>query len=401
MRPSTGCTRREFLAFAAAAGALSLVPGRAVARAKPKDERAEFFSSDEVRKIVIELDKDAVRSLRQEPRKYVKGTVREGDNVFHEVGIHIKGSAGSVRDLDHKPALTLNIAKFRRDQQFHGMPKLHLNNEVQDPSYTTDLLCCEMFRAAGVPASRFTHALVSLNDQQVGLYCVKEGYDREFLKESFGNAHGNFYDGGFLQEIDGQLKRSFGKQDVNDHSDLKKLLEAAGEENRDRRFDKLSRLLDLDRFISYLALEVISWDWDGYPLKRNNYRVYHDPMRDKITFIPHGMDQMFEDPQGPLFPDFQGTVARAFMETPEGRTRYVARVRQIMKDIFHPDELHKKLDALQARLKPAIESVDADGARNYPAFVDRVRQAITQRDKSLREQLEKAEAEEKPKENGQ
>jgi len=392
MRPSTGCTRRQFLALAASATVLSLPTVRAFARVKPEDERTEFFNSGEVRTIALELSKEAIDSLRGEPRKYVKGTVREGDKlVLHDVGIHIKGSAGSVRDIGNKPALTLNVAKFKRDQRFHGMPKLHLNNEVQDPSYTTDLLCCEMFRAAGVPASRFAYALVQLNDRKLGLYCVKEGYDHDFLKHSFGNAHGNFYDGGFLQEIDGPLKRSFGKGDVNDRSDLKKLLEAAGEENRDRRFEKLQKLLDLDRFVSYLALEVIAWDWDGYPLKRNNYRIYHDPTLDKITFIPHGMDQMFEDPEGPLFPDFQGTVARAFIETPEGRTRYVARVKEIMKDIFHPDDLLKKLDALQARLQPAIESVDADAARNYPGSVDRLRQAIPQRAKSIRRQLEQAE----------
>src|SRR5690349_3312211 len=92
MRPSTGCTRREFLAVAATAAVLSLPPLRALGRIKPQDERAAFFNKDDVREIVVELDKDALKSLHQEPRKYVKGTVREGDNVVcHDVGIHIKG----------------------------------------------------------------------------------------------------------------------------------------------------------------------------------------------------------------------------------------------------------------------------------------------------------------------
>ena len=40
-------------------------------------------------------------------------------------------------------------------------------------------------------------------------------------------------------------------------------------------------------------------------MKPNNYRLYHN--RDKGTFqlIPHGMDQMFENPYGEIFPRFR------------------------------------------------------------------------------------------------
>ena len=59
-----------------------------------------------------------------------------------------------------------------------------------------------------------------------------------------------------------------------------------------------------------ILLEAITFDWDGYPYKCNNYRVYHNPKTDKITFIPSGMDQMFGDVNGPALPDFGGMVAR-------------------------------------------------------------------------------------------
>ncbi len=53
----------------------------------------------------------------------------------------------------------------------------------------------------------------------------------------------------------------------------------------------MEKLLDVDRFISYVVCEMITVDWDGYPSKCNNYRIYHDPKTNKITFIPSGMDQ--------------------------------------------------------------------------------------------------------------
>lgn len=384
-------TRRQFLVAAAtAAAAVGLSPLPLLGR-KTADERAEYFADGKLYTLVVEISDKDLASLRQDSRKYVKATIREGGQVCgKDVGVHVKGSAGSVRSVDDKPALTLNFAKFDKDQRYHGMAKVHLNNSVQDPSYTTDLTCGELFRAAGVPASRFTHALVSINDRKVGLYCVKEGFDKGFLKANFGNSDGNFYDGGFLQDIDGQLQRFFGKGDVNDHSDLKALFDAARDEMPERRFDKLAKLLDLDRFVSYLALEVITWDWDGYPMKKNNYRAYHDPSRNKVTFIPTGMDQMFGEPEGSLFPNFDGAVARAFIETPQGRKLYLARVGKIMREIYHPDALVKRLDALQAKLQPALASVDADAGRNYPGEVERVRDGVRRRAKSISDQLSKA-----------
>src|SRR6185369_10064116 len=117
--------------------------------------------------------------LRREPRKYVKATLKEdGKVVARDIGVHIKGAAGSFRGIDDKPGLTLNMNKFGTEARFHGMDKFHLANSVQDPSYLSELLCGELFRAAGVPTSRIGHAVVTINGRGRGLYYVKEGYDR-------------------------------------------------------------------------------------------------------------------------------------------------------------------------------------------------------------------------------
>lgn len=365
----------------------ALAPGQPP---KPADPVRDFFDSGKVIDLAVELGPKEADALRREPRKYVKGTLKEGGKVVgRDVGVHLKGAAGSFRGLDDKPSLTLNMDKFTDDQRFRGMDKFHLANSVQDPSYLSELICGELFRAAGVPAARIAHAVVTVNGRPRGLYYVKEGYDTLFLKRTFGSSDGNFYDGGFLQDIDGPAQLVSGKNDVKDRADLKALVTAARTRDPRERFQKLERLLDLDRFISYVAVEVIAWDWDGYPMKRNNYRIYHDPKRDKITFIPSGMDQMFGDTNGPILPGFEGLVARALVETPEGRERYYARLAEIMKTVYRPDELVKRLDTLQAAIQPALAKVDPGAARGYAGQVDRLKQAIKQRQKSVEEQLKR------------
>ncbi|QEG31430.1 Inner spore coat protein H [Gemmata obscuriglobus] len=353
-------------------------------------DRDALFRKPQVLDLVITLDKKETEALQRDPRKYVKCLLKDGKDEYVDVGIHLKGAAGSYRDFNDKPGLTLNVDKFTDAQRYRGMEKLHLANSAQDPSFLSELICGEMFRAAGVPASRISFAKLTLNGRSRGLYYIKEGYDKTFLKENFGSSNGNFYDGGFLREIDQPLEVNPGKGDVKDHADLKALWAAVREPNERKRFEKLEKLLDLDRFISYMVIEMITSDWDGYPSKCNNYRIYHDPKTNKITFIPSGMDQMFHDINWPIMPDWGGGVARELMNTKEGKKRYLARLREIMdKKIYNPVALIRRLDELEAVVQPALATVDRGAARDYKNQVNRLRFAIKEREKIVNDQIKR------------
>jgi hypothetical protein len=366
-------------------------PGPAPAQGQKAAEASDaFFKSGKVLNLKIVVEGKDLQDLMANPRKYVTATLSDNDQaVYKDIGLHLKGAAGSFQHFGGKPGLTLNMDKFVKKQLFHGMDKFHLANSVQDASYVAELLCGELFRAAGVPAARVGHALVTLNGKSKGLYYLKEGYDGHFLKKYFGSDEGNLYDGGFLKDLNQPLQLLSNKNDVKDQSDLKKLWTAAGEKDLKLRFARMERVLDMDRFLSYLALEVITWDWDGYPMNRNNYRIYHDPKKDKLIFIPSGMDQMFSNTGGPILPNFQGVVARAVLETPEGRARYLARLDEIMKTVFHVGKIHQRLDELQAIVQPALATVHPQAGRDYPAHIKNLKNAVAQREKSVLSQLQK------------
>ncbi len=357
---------------------------------KPNAASTAFFKSDKVLDLVIDLGPKDLDALRRNPRVYAKATLKDGDAIYKDIGIHIKGAAGSYRGIDDKPGLTLNMNKFDQPKLFHGMDKWHLANSVQDPSYLSELICGELFRAAGVPASRVAHAVLTINGRKRGLYYVKEGYDKHFLRQNFGNDHGNFYDGGFLREIDQPLQLLMGRDDVKDRADLKALTEASREPDIKKRYARLEKVLDMDRFVTYLVLQTITWDWDGYPMNRNNYRLYHDPKHGKMVFIPSGMDQMFSNPGGPILPNFQGMVANAVVSTPEGRKQYFARMAEVHRDVFRPEVLLKRLDELQARVQPVLRSIDKGAGNDFPNQVNRLRDGIRQRHKSIEQQLKTA-----------
>src|SRR4029077_12321217 len=120
--------RSELMTRAAGAICLGLLAlplglaGSAPAPApKPAEERNAFFKDGKVVYLKIEIDKKETDSLRKEPRKYVKCTLKEGETEYKDAGIHLKGAVGSFRPFDDKPGLTLNMNKFAEDQLYRGM----------------------------------------------------------------------------------------------------------------------------------------------------------------------------------------------------------------------------------------------------------------------------------------
>ena len=318
-------------------------------------------------------------SLKKSPRTYVRVTVRVGEAVYTDVGLHLKGNKlGSFQPVDKKPGLTLNFDKFKHGQKFHGLDKIHLNNCAEDDTYMTEVICGELFRAAGLPAARANHAVVELNGRDRGLYVLKEGLDKTFLRRYFKNTSGNLYDSGMVNDIDEPLQKDSGDATPG-QPDLDVLVSAAKEPDLTKRWERLEKLLDLDRFVSFLAMEVMTCHWDGYAMNRNNYRVYHDPATDKLVFIPHGMDVMFTDPSSPLHPFIEGLVARAVLESPEGSRRHLERVSTLLTNLFVLETLTNRIDQLQARIRPVLAAINRKTALEHDEAVDGLRDEIRRR----------------------
>jgi hypothetical protein len=392
---ATGAARVAVVAWALVLSPSSTAAGEAAKADRPGDE---LFVDQAVPRLRIQIPPEGMAILRSyvwdrnvngQDRTNVLATVREGDKIYTNVAIHLKGGLGSFRPLDDKPALTLNFDKFAADQRFHGLQKIHLNNSVQDPSYLSEKICRDMFLAAGIPAPRAGNALVHLNQRDLGLYVLVEGWNKQFLRQHFKDARGNLYDGGYGNEITNHLKLNSGDF-PNDWSSLEALGQAAHEPDLSKRLARMGDVLDLDRFLTFVAMEIMLAHWDGYTMNKNNFRVFHDRSSDRLLFLPHGLDQMFgvfrSTPATTITPHMKGLVARAVVETPEGRRRYLERMSLLLTNVFNVEPLTNRVEELAARLRPLLARNPA-ALLNFEQGVDRLVTRMAQRAQSVAWQL--------------
>ncbi|MDB6039216.1 MAG: cotH 3, partial [Verrucomicrobiales bacterium] len=334
----------------------------------------------------IDLTRDGIASLNRSPRIYVKATVREGGKWYTNVAVHLKGSFGSFRGLNDTPALTVNFDHFAAGQTFHGLKKIHLNNSIQDHSYLSEKICRELFEAAGVPVPRAGNARVNLNGRDLGMYVLVEGINKQFLKRYFKDAKGNVYDAHQGKDVTDNLPVNSG-ENPDDKTRLRALANAARVGNLDARLTSLEKTLDLDRFLSFMALEMILCDWDGYTLNQNNYRIFHDRDSDRMVFIPQGLDQMLGESKKSLFPTSRSLVARAVLEIPEGRRRYRERLMQLSTNVFKPELIIDRVHEVAERIEAVMEQTDPQAAAAHKQRAASFCRKVQQRSNYLRSQL--------------
>lgn len=356
-------------------------------------------------RIRIELSPEAEDALRSQDRRVrgfgmgldpnrveVQGIVHCDGQAFTNVAIHLKGAAGSFRPYDDKPAFTLHFSKHAKGQSLRGMPKVSLNNSVQDPTFLSEAICRRLYREAGVPVPRTDHVTVEVNGRDLGLYVLAEGWGKDFLRQHFPDPDGNLYDGGFVQDVfDRPLDVVSGKH-KDRHPGLGRLERALGMREPGPRWAALTNALDVDRFLSLAVVDMFTCNWDGYGFNRNNYRIYDDPAGGRLVFMPHGLDQTFGTgqrmpPNASIRSPMRAQVAAAVLEHPEGRRRYLARFAQLTNAVLREDTILQHAREIAARIRPTLHAYSPAVAQDHDEWVEDYGRRIGERARSVLDQL--------------
>lgn len=318
----------------------------------------DLFNSSKIIRISIDISEAGLMSLRESVpasqfafKPQAVARVTENGRCYSNVTVQLKGYS-SFRPLDSGPSFTLKFSTAT-PAKFHGLSKLSLNNSSQDRTRLNEKFARELFTSAGVPVPRSDYALVTLNEKDLGLYVMVEGFDKEFLATHFTRTDGNLFEGAVLNDIDHAVDGHTGASATNDPAILK-LIASAREPDPDKRWRALNAAVDMDRFLSMVAMETLLCHSDSYSMNRNNYRLYHDPESDKIVFMPHGMDRIlgmhYSTLDLAIVPPMLGMVAIGVINTPEGLRRYLDRVGVLYTNLFQTRRLLSRVDEISERI---------------------------------------------------
>ncbi|HWO11495.1 MAG TPA: CotH kinase family protein [Polyangiaceae bacterium] len=373
------------------------------ATADPSDE---LFASENLVRFDLDLPADSLLSLREKPDEYAPGTLRYRDRTLASIGVRLKGEA-SFRDIDDKPAFRLKLDEFVDGQRLFGLKRLTLNNDVQDPSSLSQSLVYRLFRGAGTPAPRCNHALVYVNGEYYGLYSNVETEDKAFLERWFSSNDGNLYEEGGSDLVTGaaaafELETNEAR---NDRSDLEALIGALARATPDDFSETVGLELDLERYLSFAALEAMAGGEDGYSYvlgSPNNFRLYRDPGTQRFVFLPWGLDRALRPRFEPeLIHDWVPALGRyrsvwnthslilsGCLASPDCQRAYVARLHETA-ELFEALEL-----ASSARAEIGLIAEAGRADLHKPSdddYVDHARQLlldfITERPAALRAEL--------------
>ena len=357
-----------------------------------------YFALDRVLDVSIEMASEDWERLRGQTRTladilvgadcldspandiftWFEATVTVDGETHTQVGVRKKGFLGSLSKV--KPALKVRFDKFVDGQLLGGaMKRLTLNNAQQDPSLINTCMAYHIFASAGLPAPRCNFATVAVNGENLGLYVHVESMKTAFLERNFSDPSGNLYEGtvsDFRPKWRGTLQKKTNEADA-DWSDIDAVV-AALQNPSPAGLEALADIIDIDRFLTFWATEVLVGHWDGYAGNRNNFYVYREPDA-PFVFIPWGADQVFTSTDGP-FDDFvsppsvtaHGAIAHRLYRDDAMRAAYVARLKQLLDTVWNEEELLDLADEMAAIVQQhalakrrAYAARDADRVRRF------------------------------------
>ncbi|MBZ0238110.1 MAG: CotH kinase family protein [Deltaproteobacteria bacterium] len=317
---------------------------------------------------------------------YFPATITIDGATVASVGVRKKGNLGSLSTT--RPGLKVKANEYVSGQRIAGLKQLTLNNNKQDETLVSQCLGYGLFRQAGLPAPRCAFAHVTVNGADLGVYTHVESIRDQFLTRHFGDDGGNLFESGgdFVPGGTGGFQPK-NDEDMPDCSALDAVataLQAPPAELASR----VGAVVELDAFMRFWAMEVVTGHWDGYANNRNNYFVYQSPATNKLSFIPWGADALFEARVRSTRPQAVyacGALAWKLYDTPSTRALYLAALRDVLDTVWDADTIVAEIDRMQALLRPLA---DPGNTGAYAVLLDGVRQDVRAREALLRAELD-------------
>lgn len=339
----------------------------------------------------VDLNREVHRNNFGMDLPWATGKVVIGDNAFEKVGIRYKGN-GTIGDASRtiKKSIKIDLDRAGGTDKFGGSKTINLHCGVTDPSKCRETLGYELYRAAGVPASRTTLAEVRLTvpgkyeKELLGVYTLVEEVDNAFLRDRFGSDQGLLMKPEGMRDFDTignnwerykqslAMKREATPQEAERMIAFARLIQTAD----DATFQKeIGSYLDVDGYLRFLAATAFVANSDSYFVLGHNFYAYLHPETKKLHFIPWDLDRAFanfpilgsnaQQMDLSLRQPYPGAhrLTDRLLAAPGMREQYQKIWKELSTTVFDKDRLLTRLAECESAIKDLRER-DAQAAAN-------------------------------------
>jgi spore coat protein CotH len=328
-------------------------------------------------------------------RAYTPATVRfenpeTGETeTYEDVGARWRGHASLRAALaggNELPGIKLSFDEYVLDRTFHDVANFNLLGTEGDYTWMREHLAFELAGEAGLEDPRAAHALVYVNGEFSGIYPYsEEADDRPFMQAHFPDRAYSLYEAkGYCGDDFAYLQYrgpdpadyvtiyepKAGTDDEDTLDDLIPMLECASVVSDAEFSDCLPEHVDIDNFLTLIALDHVLPDIDGLVGRAHNFMLMFDRADARFRMYAWDKDQSFHheflsEESSPF--DFVFTTNDEFKPVLVDRMQrvfkadYCAKLQDVLP-LIEPNEFDARVEALALFL---WEPIQADPRANH------------------------------------
>jgi CotH protein len=245
----------------------------------------------------------AINLLSEDPM-YVPVEVRHDGHAWTRVGMRYKGNSSLAASGGRgKLPFRLDFDEYEDrfpevdNQRFYGFDELTFASNWSDDSQLRECFATELLRDRGVPAAHcaFYGVYIDVGNglEYWGLYSMLEDPSDAMIDSQLGGGDGNLYkpDGPGADwttfDREGFVKKT--NESAADWSDVERAVAALHADRADAAAWRsgLEATFDVDRFLTWLAINTSMVNWDTYGSLAHNYYLYGAPqLAGKLQWVP-------------------------------------------------------------------------------------------------------------------
>lgn len=251
-----------------------------------------LFTLGEMASVEIDMPEETWKEITTQAsdKTYYECSVSINGEHLDRVAIRTKG-ASSLDDValmkSDRYSFTLKLNKYEKNQTYHGLSKLLLNNNIWDATQMKDAIVYDMCRFIGLPAPLTNYARITLNGKLFGYYLLVEPVDKNFCYRNWPDEMTNIYKP--------YHNLAYAGADFKDYSDITDFAKVKGGEASMKRVVEalrsvdegkdIEKHLDVESVMKYMALQTIVVNFDC--MTGNNCQNYYlREAEGKISLIP-------------------------------------------------------------------------------------------------------------------